>query len=360
MGDYSKYISDARRPIPTPERLVGTDGKCVFGTFESEFRTFALTEAERPTDAPQLMNGMKLTRWEACEICLKDGVLLSGVCNMGLFGVIVNVFYDKRTGRATQWSVNVPGPGAAIAPNLLGGSVTEGGDGKNFVRYKNTFENGECLVSGRAPGKYGEAVNYEFTLKRISKPSVVSIPFGPNRPLYTQKDFFKAEGKLTVNGETFASDENTVAIIDDHRGYYPRRAHYDWVTTMGRCVQGGEEKFIAVNLTKNQSIDPEKYNENLIWLEGRACPLPPVRFQQSVKSAESGGKSVWTVRDDHGMVDVSFETTDMVSTIAHAGIVNIDYYIAFGGISGYVMDEDGNRYVLDGLPGIGEDKTLLF
>ena len=25
------------------------------------------------------------------------------------------------------------------------------------------------------------------------------------------------------------TDENTTALIDDHRGYYPRKAHYDWL-----------------------------------------------------------------------------------------------------------------------------------
>ena len=59
------------------------------------------------------------------------------------------------------------------------------------------------------------------------------------------------------------------------------------------------------------------------------------------------------------MVNVAFSARDMTSTITHALVVNVDYYIAFGDISGYVRDEDGNKYLLDGLAGIGEDKTLL-
>jgi hypothetical protein len=270
------------------------------------------------------------------------------------------VFYDRRTGRAYQWSTNVESRRAIVAPNLLSGSVTEGRARGSLVRYVNDFGAGRCSVYGKSRDREGKSVEYDFALTRLSKPSVVSIPFGANRPLYTQKDFFKAEGSVTVNGEKFVSDGGTVAIIDDHRGYYPRRAHYDWVTTMGRCAQEDGDRFIAVNLTRNQSVDPERYNENLIWLEGRSSPLPPVKFSQSVKSAACGGKSVWTVRDEHDMVNVSFASRDMTSTVAHAGLVNIDYYIAFGDVSGYVRDEDGRKYVLDGLPGIGEDKTLLF
>lgn len=120
MGDYSRFISDARRPVPAPERLAGPDGRCVFGTFSSEIAELNLVSAANPTAAPQFMNRLRLTLWEACEICFKEGVLLTGVCNMGVFGVVVAVFYDKRSCRAYQWSVNTPGRRAVIAPNLLG------------------------------------------------------------------------------------------------------------------------------------------------------------------------------------------------------------------------------------------------
>jgi len=35
------------------------------------------------------------------------------------------------------------------------------------------------------------------------------------------------------------------------------------------------------------------------------------------------------------------------------------FNITFGELEGYLRDEDGKKYILDGLTGIGEDKTLL-
>jgi hypothetical protein len=43
----------------------------------------------------------------------------------------------------------------------------------------------------------------------------------------------------------------------------------------------------------------------------------------------------------------------------HALVVKADYYIAFGELEGYVRDEDGRQYILDGMMGMGEDKTML-
>ena len=40
-------------------------------------------------------------------------------------------------------------------------------------------------------------------------------------------------------------------------------------------------------------------------------------------------------------------------------IAKIDYFVNFGEIEGYLRDEEGNKYVVDGMVGISEDKTLL-
>jgi len=149
-------------------------------------------------------------------------------------------------------------------------------------------------------------------------------------------------------------------VVDDHRGYYPRRAHYDWVTTMGRNEANGEREFFALNLTRNQSIDQEAYNENLIWFEGKTSLLPPVIFSSHPESKNFKDYAEWFIKDDHDMVNIKFKVYDMNAMIIHALVVKVDYYIAFGELEGYVRDEDGHRYILDGMMGMGEDKTLLF
>ena len=379
MGEYSKYIDPKRRAVPTPKSMVDDKGMCVFGTFDKEFEEMDIVRLKKPTGAPQCMNRLKLTLWEATEVHLKNGVLLAVVCDMGIFGKTLNVFYDKRTGKVYCWDTNLKSKDTIIAPNLINGSVAEGQTPVSHVKYVNNFQDGKCELSGNHSGKclitvpkadktivesikenYSEAtIEYDFTLTRLSNPCVVSIPFGKNRPLYSQKDFFKAEGRLVINGEEMLTDEESTAIVDDHRGYYPRHAHYDWVTTMGKCNVDDEEKRLAFNLTRNQSIDQEKYNENILWLEGKTSILPPVRFTRSPESKDFCDHSVWTIKDEHDMVNLRFKVRNMNPMIMHAVVVNIDYYVAFGELEGYLRDEDGNKYVLDGMMGMGEDKTLL-
>jgi len=382
MGEYSKYIDPKRRAVPTPKDLV-KDGKIVFGTFDKEFETMDLLSAKYPTKAPNFMNRLKLTLWEATEVHLKTGVLLAVVCDMGIFGKTMNVYYDKRTKKVYCWDTNLKSKDTKIAPNLINGSVAYAETPVSFVKYVNTFNLGKAELSGKHSGKClvtktsdnktivdaikenyeeeGNTIEYSFKLTRISKPCVASIPFpySDNRTLYSQKDFFKAEGKLVFNGEEILTDEDSAAVIDDHRGYYPRKAHYDWVTTLGKCKIDGEDKWLAFNLTRNQSIDQDKYNENILWLEGKTSILPPVTFTRSVESKDFKNYSEWTIKDKYDMVNLKFKVYNMNPMIMHAKVVNIDYYIAYGELEGYLRDEDGKKYDLTGLMGMGEDKTLL-
>lgn len=359
MGRYSHFISPKRRAVPTPDDIVNADGSCVFGTFESEFPNMDFVRLKHPTQAPQALNKRKLTLWEATEVHFDEGILLIAVSDMGFFGKVLHVFYNQRTKEVISWDATLPSGKVVMAPNLIDGSVTKAKTKDCSVIYVNNLGEGVCQVCGRHTAN-GRRLEYELNLTRISKPSVVSIPFGPNRPLYSQKDFFSAQGSITIDGETMRSDADSTAIVDDHRGFYPRHAHYDWVTTMGVNQTSGARKYLAFNLTRNQSIQQDEYNENLIWLERSTSLLPPVEFVRDRPSAEFSGSNVWSVRDEHGMVEVCFNVDAQYAMVVHTGLINIDYYISFGSLQGFVLDEDGTKYVLDGMIGMGEDKTLLF
>ena len=363
MGEFSKFISPLRRSVPTPKHLV-KDGKCVFGTFDKEFETMDFINIKNPTEAPDFLNPIRLTLWEAAEVHLKEGYLLVAVCNMGLFGVALTLFYDQRMRKLYQWTENIPAYKAHISDNLLNGSVSEAKSKKYRVHFVNNFQDGRADMDGFFEGKDG-TIDYDFKLTRISKPSVVSIPFAEinerHRPLYTQKDFFKAEGKLTINGQIYETTEVSTAIIDDHRGYYPRQMHYDWLTFLGRHSLNNMDQFLAFNLTSNQSINPADYNENLIWFEKDTNLLPPVKFTKNKKTIEFDGSAKWHIEDEHDMVNLDFDIYQVYNMIVHAKpVANIEYFVLFGEINGYIRDEDGNKIEFSHIPAMGEDKDVLF
>jgi hypothetical protein len=375
MSDEPYIFSDKRIPVPTPADICDAAGNPHFGTFDREFERLSFLDIKKPCGEgfpdSRWAKRLRLTLWEAVEVHVDGGVLLLGVCNMGLVGTVVAAFYDEETKKVTSWSVNTPGKDVVIAPHLAGGSVTECNVRRCKVKYVNHFERGRVTIEGRLTHRTTGTIEFDLELDNLSDPSVVSIPLSPgSHPLYSQKNFFKvSRGSLVMNGRSYAVDDDSVAIIDDHRGYYPRRSHYDWVTTLGRRLNG-EEAYFAFNLTRNQSTNQDDYNENIVWVEGGSSLLPPVTFSRDYYGGDGtwGNRrtvsrvpdaSVCRVRDAHGLVDLTFHARDTMHIVVPAVVVDIDYHIMFGDLSGYITDAAGKRYELDGLTGIGEDKSLL-
>lgn len=350
--DFKKILSDRRIPSPTPENIIDPDGRAIFGTFDKEFRKmdFLKIKGQSPV-FPDILNKQRLTLWEAIEVNFRDAIFLTAVCDMGLTITALTCFYDKRKKKLTYWKQSPKKHEVRVSYNLLDGDTTECTHKNLKLKCINHFERGNAYICGDAFDKNKGFINYDIELEKVSLPSVVSIPFGDNKPLYTQKDLFRAKGYIEINGERFEADEDSTAIIDDHRGYYPYIAHYDWLTTMGKKEIDGEMKYFGFNLTRNQSVDQTNYNENLIWFEGSTSRLTPVRFEHPEYNK-------WRVRDDYGMVDVTFDIADRFILRIPAVVVDVKYHITFGEISGYVCDEDGNKYILDGMIGLGEDKSL--
>ncbi|MCQ2488678.1 MAG: DUF2804 domain-containing protein [Clostridia bacterium] len=349
--DFKKYLADERIPVPTPDDVVDENGKCYFGTFDKEFPAMNFMNVHRQSRVlPDFMNKFRYTSWEAVELTLKDVVVLTAVCNMGFFGTSLTIVYDKKTKKKIACQEMMLPAQAVMAPTIINGDICYSNSIINRVKIKNNFEKGKAYVSGRVinPGKF---FKYNFELTRVSKPSVVMIPFGKNKPLYSQKDLFHADGYIIVNGKKYKTDKDSTAIIDDHRGYYPYKMHYDWVTTMGTNTVNGKKEFFGFNLTRNQSIDQDKYNENLIWFQGETSRITPVYFHYDKPD-------LCHVYDDYGMVDLYYEIGDKHPMIMHLGIIDEDYTITFGELRGFIKDEDGNEYCLDGMVGIGEDKSL--
>lgn len=347
-----------RHPRPTPKDLV-TDGRCLFGAFDREFENLDMLGIKNPTRFPDFLKRYKLTLWHATEIHLDECMLLAVVCDMGIFGITINVFYDKVEKKVYSWSTKLKSRDTKIAPSLLHGNEAEGVTPDSHVHYQ--FWEGKATLDGHHRDD-DHTIEYDFEFERVSEPSVVSIPFAPiaerHRPLYSQKDLYRIKGTLTFDGKTYEANETSAGVIDDHRGYYPRRAHYDWLTTLG--VHPDDGQWFGFNLTRNQSVDQVRYNENVVWRPDQMTLLPEVHFERDVPTIDFDGHATWRVTDDHGLVDVTFHVADIFRMETHAQpFVDISYFVAFGELEGKITDHLGNTFVLDGMPGMGEDKTLL-
>ncbi len=350
MQKYPSFISEKRRPVPTPKKLV-ENGKSVFGTFDEPFQIMNFLDCDKPLSPkiPNTFNKFRLTVWQAFEIMLDEGTLISAVYNVGAVGFSIFVFFDKKTKKTYSWVNPTTGSRAKVAPNLIH-SVTELYTKNSYLILDNQFQNGKCHGKGKAHNKKSGDIEFDLKITSLAPPSIVVMPLGDNKPLYSHKEFFSVEGYLKINGQTYTANERSTSIVDDHKGFYSYKMHYDWLTTMGKTTIDGKEQYLGFNLTRNQTTSQDDYNENLLWLEGYSCPLPPVFFTHV-------GQNKWTIKDEYDMVNIEFNIENDFQMQLHLGVVDIDYKLPFGTLKGYVKDIEGNKYILDGMYGVGEDRT---
>lgn len=342
-------LSKLRYPAPTPEKLVDENGRVAVGTFDKEFQTFNLLDATG-TGVPKFLNRAKVTLWEALEVNFDDIAFLTAMSVMGsTVTVALTLVYDKKTGKLTPFMGPTLARWGYMSENLCDGSESKTKSPLNSVTFENFQNEGRAHVYGKGRG-FKNKVSYDLKLTRFSAPAVGSMPFGGNTSLYSQKDIFTVEGSVFFNGKEYKATDGTMAIIDDHRGYYPRKAHYDWVTNMGYCTVKGKPVKYGFNLTRNQSIAQDDYNENILWLGTKNDRLPPVFFDHL-------DYNHWRIYDEYGTIDLDYRIHDRNLVKFNVGVAAADYSITFGDLKGFIIGEDGTKYEIDDY-GIGEDRSM--
>ena len=181
---------------------------------------------------------------------------------------------------------------------------------------------------------------------------VVCNPFNADSVMYSHKCLMPVEGHLQLGGgEDIIFDlNNSQLIIDDHKGYYPYVTTYDWVTGLGQTSEG---ILIGFNLTNNQVIKQEKYNENCLWLNGQLHPLPPISITRP-----DGYKGIWTIVDKYDMVNLQFTPVVHTSVNLNYLVICSKYEGPYGYYSGYLRKASGEKVMIDKMFVMGEDFYL--
>lgn len=323
--------SNGRSVQKTPTYLINKDGQPNFGTFESSFKDFNLLNFKADTALRRFYNKYRLTEWEAVEVISSKGAFLTVVYRFGLMNINLTTFYDIENDKLYEWNhTDLFVDRSKVAKNLFDGneSIYETKTAKTSII--NHYENKLAKVEGFSKNKKFGTITFDFNLKKISKPIVVSIPLRKMYPIYTEKDLFQFTGSIKINGVEM-TDGQSLAIIDDHRAYYPRRSGYDWLTTF----KYKDNQPIGLNITDffdNQN--QEVYNENGYWDTVGFNHLPNAHF------SKTGNKK--HITDANGMIDLTYQTLKTHQVSLNVLFMKIDYKLNFGILNGYIKTKTGD------------------
>jgi len=355
------------RPLlPTPPAWV-QDGRFELGTFAAPLAVV------NPMDARfgprwrrgRLLKNLRLKEWQHFAI-VSDRWYLSLALFDGKWLALAQIcLYDRHTGRrlfyerkVIPWRLRLP---ATLMEGTAGGAELEAsGLRLAFSNHLKLGEGGEHRLNFDVRASRDlPAVTGRFTLfeplgeaSGAVTPIVASLPLPGGGALYSHKCVVPCEGTLELEGQRFdVAQGQGYALVDVHKGFYPWVMTWHWAT----AGDAGPDGVRGFNLTDNQVVDQEAYNENCLWADGELHLLPPVRFE--IEGGVAAVGRPWRVRDAHGQVDLTFVPETVRKVDIHAGPFKSRYRGPFGGFRGVIRAGEGDVEI-DGWFGMCEDFYL--
>ncbi len=344
------------RSIEDPPASLVERGRVRFGTFSGPIPDVNLIDAKPwSLPVPRPLRALRLKEWQAFQLGNRRYFVLVALFNAKLLALAQVKVYDREQRRKFVFERKLPGWALSAPRNLLDSQMRWTGGGAT-IEFRNRLAAQRIDIAIDIPASAElPALRGAVTVDAQGcEPEVVSIPFAENRGMYSHKACLAPTGALEFGDRqiVFAPGDSYL-LMDDHKGYYPPVMRWDWVTGGGVDERG---RRIGFNLTRNDSIDPARYNENCLWIDGRVHLLGPVRF---VRRPELQPE-IWEVRDADGgdEVEVDFEIELDGHVRVNALIAESRYRGPFGAVRGRLRGPGGELVRVDGMFGMGEDFYL--
>lgn len=351
MTKKDLYHREVKEAIPA---LVDDRGMFNFGTYNQAVPVINMLDAKRPLGfpAPRWYKKFRLKEWEAFQAGNNDIFIFGAVYNAKVNGYVLLAVYDRRNEKFYNYEKIMPSFKIKNASGLFN-SVSVGRARNYYLAVRNNLEKGEIAVEGEI-GPQGDLPLTRLSLKAYHRgePIVICQPFAPNRALYSHKNLMPMEGFIVIGNEKINFDgADSRMVLDDHKGYYPYEMKYDWVTGFARDSEGNDFGF---NLTDNQILNHEKYNENCLWLNGKMNVLPPIKMKRYYEREEK-----WHITDNYGMVNIWFYPEPKAFKVVKLNLLAVrsDYEAPMGRFKGFFQLED-SKINIENCFGMGEKKKI--
>ncbi len=340
---------------PSPDTIVDK-GSFALGRYGTPFRHANMLDVSHPFlyPVPRAIKDWRLKEWQAYQFGDQRWHFLASLYNAKICGFVLFIAYDRERKKRYVIRRMLPGSIFRFSESLTGSDVFYRG-ARTLIESACDFDTGSMqltVVRGSRNPEHRFSGRFRFSCgPKVSSPNVVCLPLGLNRAMYSTKILMPMEGEFSIGGESHRFEgRGPMGIIDDHKGYYPYRLSYDWVSGFGADAKG---RRIGFNLTDNQVRDQTRYNENCLWINNKVWPLPPVKVTRP-----HGAAGEWIIQDTQGMVDLVFIPELANDLCFNVGIVESDYHGPLGSFRGFISNGEGEKVQAELLYGVGEKEYL--
>lgn len=324
--------------IKTKDSLV-KNGQIEFGTFSTPIENVNLLDAKIcKTNLPKFLKNIRLKEFQAFMGGDENYFFLAALFSTKISALAQIRVYDLKNDKHYLFEKKLL-PFRVNIPNNIIDSGNSFNSKKMSICFENKLKENQIRVKVSTPKRKNKpAIEIDVTGNYENfDHQIVSIPFSDKTGMYSHKGITRMQGSISID-ETKHNflPENGFFCTDDHKGFYPYQMRWDWVSSA--FIKG--DKLYGLNLTLNQSIDKEKFNENALWINGKRLSLPAVYFKRESNKV--------FVTDKDGLIDLEFTgNVEHNIKINIWPLIKIDYKGPFGTLKGKIVLPDNEQIIFN-------------
>ena len=344
-----------------PEAFV-KNGKPVFGTFEGLPHRLDIRGIKNPYGLVQgltYLTNLRIKSRVSFFFSAGDYTGCVDFFDAKILGFQEICFWNRKTNQRFVYR-NVSGPRRRLVPHDMERAHTASFNKSRYVRISwDRFLDKISLVFNLKGHSVRPSANASF-IASFSNPftgqMTLSVPF-PTMQRSSASSFIAGplHGALTLlprNSKAKTMEDSQGSFfLEVARSYTKFRTNGEMITGLGSS--SGHEIEFRISATSQDSVNPEKYNQNMLFVDGKATPLPPVKITHPY-----GTMNEWVIQDTEGMVDLTFTPLSENLNTINIIVVRTHYHSIFGNLEGTLMTEDGNKVSFKKLPGIAKKFSI--
>lgn len=334
----------------TPDAVVRA-GKPVFGDFNTPPADFDIRKLKQPFSVmplPRFITDSRIRTNLYFSFVSEEYAGLIGITDTPLFGFAEVTLWEKACGRKISFRSFIIFRKRLVPFNIKSG-VCKSFRKKRIFSIRWNYETGRFSVLCRLKGdKCRPNTFFEFSgsLHDTACGIHTSVVPAPLMRRCSAVHHCAPLLKGSLSGRFFGKEEKTAVQPVEASGFLTIRRSYYKLRTFSYSVTVSDtsgEKSIRFNLyaSNQDSVDPDLYNENILFVDGTSSPLPPVTITHPY-----GVGGIWIIQDTENMIDLSFTPVSDTVRKESVLILRTEYHSIYGTCEGSVRDAEGGIFLL--------------
>ena len=347
-----------RKIEPCPDAFIKA-GKPVFGTFAGVPERVAIRGVRNPYSSfhflPPLVTNTRIKSRLSYFFNIGSYVGCVEFFDAKVFGFVELTFWEKSTKRRFVYRA-LMGPRRRFIPHSLRSGCVMNMSRRRYSRISWDKDHRKfSFMFHMDASKPVPASNAAF-LSRMESDEVASLTtcnpsptsrrcslhFMQSMPIHGALSVREADGSRKL-----MDDSEGICFFDVTRHYMKFHSQGEYVTGLGQV--DGRNLTFRLEISSQDAVDSYAHNANVLFIGGRATPLPPVRITHN-----HGPMEIWNIQDTEGMVDLLFtpcsDNHNLISTL----VLTTEYHTIFGTFEGTLMTADGEKIKFKNLEGIAK------